>query len=336
MTESEKSSPKESPEVKKSRTLSEAKFVEGGADYVPGEGGPRLELTPEQLEEVKKEFESVEDKRKLQREVEEEKEKFRIEFSEKIEAVKSEVDGFIESFPPLNEIKESDINNIFKMMELGFSSYDGIGEFALKADLPIEVTSYMSESYTGGKKVIFKGGRFGNVNWYNMARGEFALIQEVVGELGQKLDKLKIKVANEIMEQQREEFNNYRMNIEHFLSTFDELGYGRRSFDYLRGINAEGFEGNSIAVMRNKLGYLVEIFKDLASENSDPAYKDFLAQAEFYRSVVKRYVSFEDRNITGSAYGTSGYGNNGTSENTADASEFLLMARYWPRFQVDK
>lgn len=336
MTESEKPSPQESPEIKKSRTLSDAKFIEGGADYAPGEYGPRLELTPEQLEEVKKEFESVESERSLQREVEEEKEKFRIEFSEKIESVKSEVDRFIESFPPPNEIKESDIDNIFRMTELGFSSYDGIGEFALKADLPIEVTSYMSESYTGGKKVIFKGGRFGNVNWYKMSRGEFAAIRDIMNELGEKLDKFKIKIASEIMKQQREEFENYRMNIEHFLSMFEDLGYEGRAFDHLKGINAEGFEGNSIAVIKNKLSYLSEIFKDLASENSDPAYRDFLAQAEFYRGVVKRYVSFEDREITGSAYRTSGYGNNSKGENAADASEFLLMARYWPRFQINK
>ena len=52
---SDKPTPWEIAKEQQSRTLSDAELIKGGANYVPTEGdNQRLEVTSEQIEEIKK------------------------------------------------------------------------------------------------------------------------------------------------------------------------------------------------------------------------------------------------------------------------------------------
>ena len=91
-------SPEEQAQIAKSRTLSDAELIKGGADYVPTESSePRLEVTEKQINETKKEMvRDFESNRKENISDEEIKSEMEKKFSNTLQKVAQEINGKIE------------------------------------------------------------------------------------------------------------------------------------------------------------------------------------------------------------------------------------------------
>lgn len=124
-------SPEEQAKIQRSRTLSDAELIKGGADYVPTEGSDmRLEVTPEQIKKIR----------------EDSPEEFEIQNEKIFGAYEKEIEDFISSFDTENPTKE----NLKKLVEYldttgendkdGGRRYRGIN-LAEKVGIPFDMES---------------------------------------------------------------------------------------------------------------------------------------------------------------------------------------------------
>lgn len=134
-------SSEEQAKIQRSRTLSDAELIKGGADYVATEeGNMRLEVTPEQIKKIK----------------EDSPEEFEIQNEEVFGAYEKEIEDFISSFDTENPTKE----NLRKLVEYldttgeddkdGRRRYRGVN-LAKKLGIPFDMESINGVKFFSNK-----------------------------------------------------------------------------------------------------------------------------------------------------------------------------------------